>query len=328
MIDKWKMAVVHLECATDSVDFNERIRQIDDLHKSLEESKISQKEFTEKISSCSRDIRYQGTAIFLKNEGKHYLLTARHVLWDELSATRELNEGIRRTQTDSRAHQYFIESSKQIALDKIFSIIFRVPSLNEIIGGKKVKAFLMNLGAGVPYLTPYTFSDQNIDLAIISLDQRNNEFTKELLESGYEPISLADISDEPTNEGSDLMAVGFPSATSLIGQQKLHPAHIQWASNYFSLPVLSFGRVSLLHKDLNFFWADMSIYPGNSGGPVIENDKLVGIVSAQAIIPIENNDEIELTARIPFGKIIKAKYIRELLVTQINKDLQFNNFNC
>jgi hypothetical protein len=70
MIDKWKMAVVHLECATDSVDFNERIRQIDDLHKSLEESKISQKEFTEKISSCSRDIRYQGTAIFLKNQKK------------------------------------------------------------------------------------------------------------------------------------------------------------------------------------------------------------------------------------------------------------------
>ena len=34
----------------------------------------------------------------------------------------------------------------------------------------------------------------------------------------------------------------------------------------------------MLHNTLPFFWADMSIYPGNSGGPVVANDRLVGIV--------------------------------------------------
>jgi CBS domain-containing protein len=39
----------------------------------------------------------------------------------------------------------------------------------------------------------------------------------------------------------------------------------------------------MVHHILPFFWADMSIYPGNSGGPVVEDGKLVGVVSAQAV---------------------------------------------
>lgn len=62
----------------------------------------------------------------------------------------------------------------------------------------------------------------------------------------------------------------------------------------------------------------MSIYPGNSGGPIIEVDKIVGIVSAQPTIPVEESEE--LRTRIPFGKIIKAKFIAELLSIQEQKD--------
>lgn len=320
MIERWKKAVVHLECATDSVHFSDRNKLIGDLKIQLSENKISQKEFAEQISFSSRDIRFQGTAIFFKDKNKHYLITARHVLWDELSAKRELDKELKTLQTSSPSYQNELENCTQRALDKIFGIIFRVPSLDEVLNGGKAKAFLMNLGAGAPYTTPYVFSNQHFDLAMISLDQRNSEFTKELLDNGYEPISLNDISDEPSKEGCEIMAVGFPGATSLIGQQELHPANKSWASNSYSLPVFSFGRVSLLHQNLNFFWADMSIYPGNSGGPIIENNKLVGIVSAQAVIPIESNDQMGLSTRIPFGKIIKAKYIKELLVRQIEKD--------
>jgi hypothetical protein len=39
-----------------------------------------------------RDIRYQGTAIFLKHEGRHFLLTARHVLHDELGAQHRVED--------------------------------------------------------------------------------------------------------------------------------------------------------------------------------------------------------------------------------------------
>jgi S1-C subfamily serine protease len=90
-----------------------------------------------------------------------------------------------------------------------------------------------------------------------------------------------------------------------------------WSSSVVSLPVWSFGRVAMLHQDLPFFWADMSIYPGNSGGPVIENGKLCGVVSAQAMIPLEGLSN--LATRIPFGKIIKARFIKQLLDAQDEK---------
>jgi hypothetical protein len=74
----------------------------------------------------------------------------------------------------------------------------------------------------------------------------------------------------------------------------------------------------MVHDELPFFWADMSIYPGNSGGPVIEGDKIVGIVSGQPTIPVEDSEK--LRTRIPFGKIIKAKFIADLLSIQEQKD--------
>jgi hypothetical protein len=100
-----------------------------------------------------------------------------------------------------------------------------------------------------------------------------------------------------------------------------------WMSRCVSAPTFSFGRVSMLHHLLEFYWCDISIYPGNSGGPVIEDGKLVGIVSGQPFIESEivdeaNGTKLPLTAhtRIPVGKIIKGKYLKELLDTQISKD--------
>ncbi len=74
----------------------------------------------------------------------------------------------------------------------------------------------------------------------------------------------------------------------------------------------------MLHQALPFYWVDMSIYPGNSGGPVIEEDRLVGIVSEQPTIPVENAEQLQV--RIPFAKIIKAEHIIGLLAQQEEKD--------
>ncbi len=74
----------------------------------------------------------------------------------------------------------------------------------------------------------------------------------------------------------------------------------------------------MMHDQLPFFWVDMSIYPGNSGGPLIEGDYLVGVISAQATLPTEAGPGVG--TRIPFGKIIKTKYVRDLLNIQEQKD--------
>jgi hypothetical protein len=241
---------------------------MESLREDLIAGKISEQQFAEQISGGSRDLRYHGTAIFLANGPRRYLLTARHVLWDEHAAKHEYEEEVRRAQNWPEP---YLQSVRESALNRIFGIIFRVPSLNEVMKSapEPNRGFLMNLGAGTSYSVPYIFSVPELDLAIISLDQRDSAFADELVAYGYAPITLADIGEEPTAEGSDIYTVGFPSSTALIGQMRLHPAVAHWRSSFFSLPTFSFGKVSMLHNALQFFWADMSIYPGNSGGPVI-----------------------------------------------------------
>lgn len=321
MYEEWKKAVVHLECATDSEHFYDRIKRIDQLREKLDQGEISQEEFGQEIMGRSRDLRYHGTALFISHNERRYLLTARHVLFDEVSAKREYEEELERAKSwPENSRQHILQYANERALNNIFSIIFRVPSLDEVLqkGAEAHREFLMNLGAGASFTVPYTFSSPELDLALVSLDQRDSRFAEQLIELGYEPISSDLIDEYPSSEGADIFTVGFPSATALIGQVSQHPASAHWASSHFSLPVFSFGKVSMLHGELPFYWCDMSIFPGNSGGPVIENGKLVGVVSAQATLPIDEVPNIK--TRIPFGKIIKTCYVKELLQIQEQKD--------
>ena len=320
-MEKWKKAVIHLECATDKEHIYDRMKRIHSLQEKLTKCEISHEEFIKQFNSKTRDIRYRGTAIFLIHNERRFLITSRHVLWNEKSAIREYQERLTRTPASTGQGQaILIDIARQQYFNEIFSIVFRVPNLDEILQEKFLinRAFLMNLGAGTISSAPYTFSSPDIDLAIVSLDNQNSRFADELISKGYEPLSLNDIGKEPSNEGAEVFTVGYPSSTALLGQISQHPAEAQWSSSYFSLPTFSFGRVSMLHNALSFYWVDMSIYPGNSGGPVIEADKIVGVVSGQPFIPVEGFEELK--TRIPFGLIIKAKFIPELLSIQEKKD--------
>ena len=56
--------------------------------------------------------------------------------------------------------------------------------------------------------------------------------------------------------------------------------------------------------------------PGNSGGAIIKNDKLIGIVSQQPNFPLQDNNDNyypNTAYRLPYAIAIKAKYIIELL---------------
>jgi hypothetical protein len=315
MLNKWKKAVIHVECATDSEHFYDKIKRDRELIEKFESEKISQDEFMEErllIWGESRDIRFRGTALFLIHDSKRYLVTARHVVWDKKSAEREFEEEMMSLPENMRRDSR--QSAEERKQNRIFSIIFRVPSLKD---KNNIPSFLMDLGAGVTSSHPYNFSSKE-DLAIISLDRPiHSQFANELLELGYEPISLEDINEEPTKEGSEVFTVGFPSSISIIDTLNRHPAEVNWASNVFSLPAFAFGKVSMLNEELSYFWADMSVYPGNSGGPVIEDDKLVGIVTAQPVIPSSDDS---ILVRIPFGRIVKAKYLFDLIRQQEQKD--------
>lgn len=324
----WKNAVIHLECAADSEHWLDRQNKIEELMPKLQSGELSLEEFGEATSGNSRDIRYHGTALFIRHNDRHYLVTARHVVFDKHSA-----EGAQRADLDFYKDMPFetqndlMKSNKKRYDNHIFNIIFRVPSYNEYVstGGIGHREFLMNLGAGPYDMVPYSYSDSELDLAVISLDMRDSKFASELIQLGYSPIPSEFIGEEPSHEGADVFTVGFPESTAVLGQIPQTRASLNWSAGAFSLPVFSFGKVSMLNELLSFYWVDMSIYPGNSGGPIIESNSLVGVVSGQAVVPMDNEDEVQSFIRIPFGKIIKAKHVKELLDIQAEKDANVGN---
>lgn len=311
MFERWKKAVVHLECSADNMSHSEYEKNLKDLEDQYRTKQINAELFEEKFLELrSRNMGYHGTALFITHENRRYLLTARHVIWNEHGAKQFL--------ADQAEHNQNLETWQEISNNMIYGVIIRVPNLDEVLKGQNSEEFLMNLGAGHPSATPYTFSDPSIDLALISLDQRDSRFADHLISRGFVPIPSTDIADAPDSEGQELLAIGFPSSTALVAQTNTHSTLECWSSRNVSLPISSFGRVAMLHHALPYFWADISIYPGNSGGPVIANNKLVGIVSSQAAVEIDNLPNIR--TRIPFGNMIKTSYVHELIKTQIEKD--------
>ena len=183
---------------------------------------------------------------------------------------------------------------------------------------------------------PYTFSNPSLDLAVISLSGRNISFAQQLLARGYRPITFSDIADGPSSEGAEVFSVGFPEHMSLVGKRVLPPAQELWQSEFFSLPSFAFGRVSMLHQRLPYFWCDFGPYPGHSGAPVIEAGKMVGVISNQGTFldavlrknrkpeTMKENPYLETEyvaeTRLSFGRGFQTRFVKDLLDTQLQKD--------
>ena len=325
--EEWKKAVVHLEVAADSLSWQNRIKRLNEIRKSRKNGGITPSELFTVLYGSMHDVRRQGTAIFLKHESRRYLVTVRHLVYDKETAQREFNEkaqGLSSPKADFR--RTIIAKLKRIANRRMYNVLFRVPSLDDVLSGREIeqKNFLTKF-------TPHTFSTPELDLAVISLDQGYQHFADHLVSSGHEPISLDDIADGPTGEGADVYSVGYPGAIAILGKQTIDAKKSRWSSSLFSLPSFAFGKVSMLHNSLPFYYCDISIYPGNSGGPIVEGGKLVGIVSGQPAIPIEEKSNGKLInaerlfTRIPFGKIIKAGFVKRLLAIQIERDREMHD---
>lgn len=354
---KWKRAIINLEVRTrdttgyaemrsNEIGYKEKLlAKVKDKIISADEYLDSAMAYNLRNPTLSKKIIFTGTCIFYKAGGKRYLITARHVVFDtigvafqkkyhndtfdrslqlfedifiipnysyELNDTsrnhikitqttiniKGISEGDKFTKSDSASSEATLISNHRLFGFTAFEVVDKTPR----------------------ECYPVTFSNAGLDLAILSLDNKYAMYLGDLkyknlgdyLESkGYLPITIDDLADEPSSEGSNIFTVGFPGATSKVAFPNLSPVEKQFSALEQSLPVFAFGKVAMLAKELAYFWSDMSIYPGNSGGPVIENGKLVGIVSRQA-----TNDGV----RIPFGLIIKAKYVKELLKIQQQKD--------
>jgi hypothetical protein len=239
--------------------------------------------------STSSERRSSGTALLLSSNDDWYLLTSKHVV---------VEKGTSRLATP----------------------IFRVRSLDEVIANVPDVRPLATLAIGVPGMYGVSFDDE-LDLALISLEGGRRDglaWKTQLAQLNYLPLPMDEIADGPSGHGADILTVGFPAATSSVRKLNLHPAQANWASNNVSLPVFSFVKIAMMHDVLPNYWADLTIYPGNSGGPVLENGRLVGIVSGQAIIPVEGQED--MFVRIPFALIVKTANVKKLIAIQEQKD--------
>jgi hypothetical protein len=251
-VKKWVLATVPLEGrysndgayeslppVTDSISWANRARWLDSVHQ------IHDGE--------------QGSAIFFKYDSSLFLVSARHVFIDRTSR----------------------------GGNRIFSNILLGQSFGSL--GAHMHDSLMENGNVLvrkrdqPFLTTlsreeYILSD-SADVGVICLSKSMNGrlFAETLRGRGYEPIEISNV-DTTAKAGDKIMAIGFP-IESLYGRIALPRAITNWESDRVYVPIVTTGTVHSFDKTLPYFYSDIFIYHGNSGGPIIKGNKLIGIVS-------------------------------------------------
>jgi S1-C subfamily serine protease len=294
VIKRWKNSVMNLECTRNRFSYDQ-VQQIINNIKTDPAKKYSQDDLSKiEHQLQSTDETITGTAVLVSDGKLRYLITAKHVLI---------------------ANSPYYRSSQENISTRI-SITTNIDAYNN----KQLNdAMAMNLSAGPSSIRPFIFSQNDIDLGIISLQ---SDATKDLLEviikDGLQPIPINSIDTlNDHKEGELITALGFPSL-SLIAQAQ-HPNKRLFQSSLIVSPVVTFGNIAMIHPILNYFIGDITVYPGNSGGPIVNNNKLIGIVSEQLSLKVETDLQNlidisdHITTRGTLAKIIKASNIMKLL---------------
>jgi len=291
-ISKWIKAVINVECQSNF--FTSKLFVEMQSEEKNNPGKYT-KEYRNKIQSNYLKKRYTGTAIYFLHKKKHYLISARHVLED-------------------------VEASIQ---PEIYDLIFLRPNGSDLIDGKILEQdtnyahYIRTSARQKLNQIPFIFSSKEIDLAIVSLNDipvYGPQFINTLKNKGYVPITLSDIDTLGNISKNDkILAVGFPNFSE-IQQKKLSMDYLNWQSFVISIPVISKGIVEDVTNDTySYFTGNIFVYRGFSGGPVIADNKLIGISRSYGAFRIKS-DNISLGYYL-FEKTIftKTKFIMPML---------------
>ncbi|MEO6230789.1 MAG: serine protease [Ferruginibacter sp.] len=275
----WTKAVINIEGQHSKYSLN----QINDsLFVAQKEGRIKNNDDEKSVllRLISQKNTLSGSAVYVLYNKNEYLISAKHVL------------------VDPTISNYLIQNvSIRTPLDMYLSGAVN----NSVINTNKFKSVISD----------------SLDLCVISLKDSQSVNLRSLLkQGGYAPVIIddKDLSLE-SKVGDDINAIGFPDISTI---QRLPRWNTLQASNIV-VPVTTFGKISMFHPKLPFFYADITIYPGNSGGPIISNGKLIGIVSQQVKIPTSIVDKsgaelnLDIYSRGSLAVIIKANHLLKLL---------------
>jgi S1-C subfamily serine protease len=300
-IKKWEKSVVNIECQ--SLRYSpEEINEIIEIERSRNKFNTEQDEIERRAELGRETNPVAGTAIYFTDKGKKYLVTAKHVIFDPQESSGNSGQRLYKDISIRTPYDYYLKSKINNS---------SIPS------------------TGYGFANPFYLSDDATDIGIISLQASlTNSLIKTLEDDGYIPIDISDIDTSHTNNaGESIAAIGYPDISKIGVFQKIN----DYQSNVVVLPVSTFGSIAMFHHRLSYFISDITVYPGNSGGPIIKANKLIGIVSGQVLIPADkrdaNNDyySTSLFSRGTLTKVIKAEYVIRGLqkLQQIELDKSF-----
>ncbi|MGZ3757446.1 MAG: S1 family peptidase [Mucilaginibacter sp.] len=166
---------------------------------------------------------------------------------------------------------------------------------------------LMNLSTNQLNIRPFVFSADNVDLGIISFQKPGYKpILNYLKQMGCVPIQLQSIEKSViVSSGDQISLIGFPA----VPGKGLNSAIIE--------------RGKIDKESSGSFTVTASVYPGNSGSPVIKTGKLIGILSYQT--GIKNNIDAALH---PYQQANSATAINISQLLPLLRVLQVNEKNA
>src|SRR4051794_19693923 len=153
---------------------------------------------------------HTGTAVYVKDGNRKYLITAKHVLLDSVLTKEKLYD---------QARQLLKPGESVEAIYTRISV--RTPidyARNNSINNRAVYNYEHVTSKLQPYILLPDKSDN--DLAIISLQERNYKLLDDILQQdGYQPIPVDKIfSIDDLSVGEDIYTIGFPENISVVGK--------------------------------------------------------------------------------------------------------------
>lgn len=137
--------------------------------------------------------------------------------------------------------------------------------------------------------------DQSNDLALLAIQDRP--------QGKHVFLTIGDASS--ARQGQSVYAMGFPLTDLLGSQMRVHSGIISALTGYE-------GRSSQ-------FQLEMTLNPGNSGGPVLDqNGQVIGIVTSKLGLGLTGDGKIRIPEGIVFA--VKSDAIRPLLAASGNTD--------
>ena len=159
MLEKWKKAVIHLECLNSDIE-SEINENTQILKVKLENNEISEEDYDKEIKKLFNIQKYHGTALFLNHNSERFLITARHVVFDEESAKRKIKEEVEGLGS-------LEEYQKSIAIRNITEDIISTTIFNRIFRVQSFDEFKSNIEKGTPIRIPISLN--NLGVSYLSI---------------------------------------------------------------------------------------------------------------------------------------------------------------